>query len=206
MVLFGKNIDIQMDENGSKLLAGIIVIAVAVVIGVLFVLPAVTALSEKSSEEKKAIEDLKVAQEALAKEKAEVEKLLADYENQKKHLEELKIKFKNSSLTDETDLKIAVQKLIMALNIQMKETGASEIAEDRTDNGYMKKYIPYTISGDFGSIGRFLYYLENSKWLLTFKGSDLTMKKVKEKNRDVVQARFKIGAYYILKGGELDFD
>lgn len=206
MVLFGKDINMQMDERSSKMLAGALVLIVAVVIGMLLLYPAFQEYSAKLEEEKSAMDKYNTAQSEYQKEKKAVDELLANYENQKKHLEELKIKFQNSSLTDETDLKIAVQRLITALNIQMKETGASEVAEDRTDNGYMKKYIPYTITGDFASIGRFLYYLENSKWLLTFWGSDLTIKKVKEKNRDVIEAKFKVGAYYILKGGELDFD
>ena len=47
MVLFGKDINMQMDERSSKMLAGALVLIVAVVIGMLLLYPAFQEYSAK---------------------------------------------------------------------------------------------------------------------------------------------------------------
>ncbi len=197
MVLFGKEIDLAIDDRSMKIAAAAVVAVVAIVVAVLLIYPKVNDLMDKMKEVEKAkIEWIAKDEEAKRKEN-EVREILAKYDENKKYLDEIKERFINASVTEETDLKIAVQKLITNLNLQMKETGATELAEDMQNVGYQKRFIPYTITGDFGNIGKFLYYLENSKWLITFNGSNLNLKKVKDKEKDVIEVKLKIGAYYV---------
>ena len=197
MVLFGKELNLGLDDRSMKIASAVVVALIAVVIAVLLVYPKVTELMDKMKQVETAkAEWIKKDDEAKRK-KIEVEQILAKYDENKKYLDEIKERFINASVTEETDLKIAVQKLISNLNLQMKETGATELAEDMQNVGYQKRFIPYTITGDFSNIGKFLYYLENSKWLVTFNGSNLNLKKVKEKERDVIEVKLKIGAYYV---------
>lgn len=197
MVLFGKELKLGLDDRSMKIASAVVVALIAIVIAVLLVYPKVTELMDKMKQVETAkAEWIKKDDEAKRK-KIEVEQILAKYDENKKYLDEIKERFINASVTEETDLKIAVQKLISNLNLQMKETGATELAEDMQNVGYQKRFIPYTITGDFSNIGKFLYYLENSKWLVTFNGSNLNLKKVKEKERDVIEVKLKIGAYYV---------
>lgn len=197
MVLFGKEINVKIDDRSMKIAAAAAVALIAIVIAALLIYPRVTELMDKISEVEKAKKDWISKDEEAKKKENEVKEILVKYDENKKYLDEIKERFINASVTEETDLKIAVQKLIGNLNLQMRETGATELAEDMQNVGYQKKFIPYTITGDFANIGKFLYYLENSKWLITFNGSNLNLKKVKEKERDVIEVKLKIGAYYV---------
>lgn len=197
MVLFKKDINMAIDDRSMKIAAAVVVAVIAVAAAVIMIVPKVNELMDKMKEVENAkLEWIKKDEEAKKKEN-EVREILAKYDENKKYLDEIKERFINASVTEETDLKIAVQKLITNLNLQMKETGATELAEDMQNVGYQKRFIPYTITGDFSNIGKFLYYLENSKWLITFNGSNLNLKKVKEKERDVIEVKLKIGAYYV---------
>jgi hypothetical protein len=197
MVLFGKEINVKIDDRSMKIASAVVVAIIAITIAVLLIYPRVTELMDKISEVEKAKKEWIAKDEEAKKKENEVKEILVKYDENKKYLDEIKERFINASVTEETDLKIAVQKLIGNLNLQMRETGATELAEDMQNVGYQKKFIPYTITGDFGNIGKFLYYLENSKWLITFNGSNLNLKKVKEKERDVIEVKLKIGAYYV---------
>ena len=197
MVLFGKEINVKIDDRSMKIAAAVVVALIAILIAVLLIYPRVTELMDKISEVEKAKKEWIAKDEEAKKKENEVKEILVKYDENKKYLDEIKERFINASVTEETDLKIAVQKLIGNLNLQMRETGATELAEDMQNVGYQKKFIPYTITGDFANIGKFLYYLENSKWLITFNGSNLNLKKVKEKERDVIEVKLKIGAYYV---------
>lgn len=197
MVVFGKEINVALDDRSMKIAAAAIVAVTAIAVAVLLLLPKVTDLMDKMKEVEKAKVEWIAKDEEAKKKENEVKEILAKYDENKKYLDEIKERFINASVTEETDLKIAVQKLITNLNLQMKETGATELAEDMQNVGYQKKFIPYTITGDFGNIGKFLYYLENSKWLVTFNGSNLNLKKIKEKEKDVIEVQLKIGAYYV---------
>ena len=197
MVLFGKEINVKIDDRSMKIASAVVVAIIAITIAVLLIYPRVTELMDKISEVEKAKKEWIAKDEEAKKKENEVKEILVKYDENKKYLDEIKGRFINASGTEETDLKIAVQKLIGNLNLQMRETVATELAEDMQNVGYQKKFIPYTITGDFGNIGKFLYYLENSKWLITFNGSNLNLKKVKEKERDVIEVKLKIGAYYV---------
>jgi hypothetical protein len=197
MVLFKKDINLSMDDRSMKIAAAAVVAVIAIVIAALVIYPKVDELMDKMKDVEKAkLEWIAKDEEAKRKEN-EVKEILAKYDENRKYLDEIKERFINASVTEETDLKIAVQRLITNLNLQMKETGATELAEDMQDVGYQKRFIPYIITGDFSNIGKFLYYLENSKWLITFNGSNLNLKKVKDKERDVIEVKLKIGAYYV---------
>lgn len=176
-----------------------IVLIILALIGV-FIVPNVMTLKKRHEDYQMKVKELENEKNnyEIAKKKYEDTKALK--EKYEKEFEALKEKFKEGIVEDETHLKILIQRLINYLGLEMLKTG--KIEQGEVGEGYSKKFIPYTIRGDFDQVSRFFFYLENSKWLITFKGSELSMKSVKYKEQDKVEVMFKTGAYYS-EGGEL---
>lgn len=204
--LFGQTLNLE----DKHIMAGTgIVVALVAILGAMFlVMPKYQRYTEVKTELETNQITLANEQARYTKEYAKLQNLKKIYEEQKMNLEALKQRFQDASLKDETDLKILVQKLIIDLGLKSIEIGAAEVAAEK--QSYTKKYIPYKLTGSFEQMGRFFYYLENSKWLLTFKGSDLKLTKM-EKMKDpktkieYLESSFKVGAY-ILKGGEFEVE
>lgn len=207
MTLFGQEIDLGFEIELNEKTAGILVTVSSVVlialVGFFLIASPIKDMTKTNKQISKKEKELLKYEQSNKKIKNNYENLNKIYQDQQENLESIRKKFENASLRDETDLKIAIQEIIDYLDLDLVSTGASEIAEDKPE--YVKKYTEYIIKGEFYKLGRFFYYLENSNWLLTFKGSDLIMEKMnvdkKSRNsRELVQVRFKIGAY-IIKGG-----
>lgn len=205
--LFGQSI--SLEEKHIMIGTGVIIGVIALLGAFFLVMPKYTRYTEVKTELETEQASLQSEQAKYTKEFAKLQNLKKVYEEQKMNLEALKNRFKEASLNDETDLKILVQKLIIDLGLKSIEIGAAEVAAEK--QSYTKKYIPYKLTGSFEQLGRFFYYLENSKWLLTFKGSDLRLTKQEKTGKDgktkieYLEASFKVGAY-ILKGGEFEVE
>ena len=115
--------------------------------------------------------------------------------NNKKYLDELKDKFINETIVEETDLKIEAQKLISNLNLKMKSAGQVKILEEKGNRGYIKKTIPYTIEGNFDQIAKFIYYFENSEDIIFF--DNVTINPIKEREKGIIEANLEVGGYFI---------
>jgi hypothetical protein len=206
MEVFGKeiNLDLELTEKQQKLVTvlGILLLTVAISYPMI-VKP---SLKLKAKKEELAVTEQKknVARADMQKEKGRYESLLAEYQRQKDRLEILETKFKNSSLQDNASLKNMVQEILDHLKIKVIEIGAPELAED--ESGYVKIYTPYKISGDANMVAKFFYFLENSNYLITLRGSALEMKQAQNTDANDVEVKFKVGSYFIDEGGDMDFE
>lgn len=200
MTLFGKEVEIE--EEQIKYILGGVLILITILLVVFLIIPKVADLKTEYIK----LGDTKKKLEEKVKEKQTVDQQLKDrwqqYQTQQVNLAELIEKFKGASLRDDTDLKIVIQNLINRLGLKSSEIARAEITEQtRTKSDgtvetlYTKVYVPYKLRGDFTRIGRLLYYLENSKWLLTFNGSDLKIVRVEEKEKQYIDVIFKVGGY-----------
>ncbi|TDT69787.1 hypothetical protein EV215_1326 [Hypnocyclicus thermotrophus] len=205
MEIFGRDIDfsINTDFTEKQLKISIIILSIAILIALLVPMIIMPSLSIRSKiKELKSVEvNLQKITTTYIKEKKKYNKQLEIYEAQKKDLKELEIKFKNSTIKDNTGLKIMIDDIAEYIGVKIIEIGSIEIGEDK--KGYTKKYIPYTVVGDILQISRFLYFLENSDFLITLKGSSILINRI---NNDKVQVKFKIGAYFIKEEGEINFE
>jgi Tfp pilus assembly protein PilN len=177
-------------------------IVVLVLLGIgLLIVPKVKTLMDRQQTYKEKIAELEQKETELQTVTAEYERLKKEKEKYEAVLSELRRRFREASLKDETHLKILVQTLINVLDLEMLFTGKKGDVVKK--DGYTKEYIPYEIQGDFDQVARFFHYLENSKWLITFKGSELDMKGIKitkkygknEYTYDKVKTKFKAGYY-----------
>lgn len=190
----------KLSEKNLKTTVYIFIVLIILALIGVFIVPNVMTLKERHETYQTKIKELENEKNnyEIAKKKYEDTKALK--EKYEKEFEALKEKFKEGIVEDETHLKVLIQRLINYLGLEMLKTG--KIEQGEVGEGYSKKFIPYTIRGDFDQVSRFFFYLENSKWLITFKGSELSMKSVKYKEQDKVEVMFKTGAYYS-EGGEL---
>lgn len=210
MTLFGKEIDIQEDQIKYIIIGALVLVTVLLVI--FLVVPKATEMQAAYAK----LGETKTKLEGKVKEQQTAEQQLKDrmkqYEEQQVNLSALIQKFQEASLRDDTDLKIVIQKLINRLGLKSPEIARAEIA-DQTRNRpdgttevlYTKVFVPYKIRGNFNTIGRLLYYLENSKWLLTFNGSDLKIARVEEKEKQYIDVSFKVGGYTNINAEAMGF-
>ena len=106
-----------------------------------------------------------------------------------------KAKFDQSSLIDDTSLKLMVAEMAEELGIKIVEVGAVEVIEENEE--YTKKYFPYTVQSDVNRLGRFFYWLENSNQLVTFKGSPLDIQLLDSQGvLGQITVKMKVGAYF----------
>lgn len=201
---FGK--EIEMEQKHISILSVVIIFVLIIGGAYPLILKKSFTLKAKTEEEKVELVNMNRSINLLDKEKAVFERVSKLHEDRKMYLKDLTQKFQNASLKDETDLKVAIQSMFDYLKLNMIQTGKSEIAEDK--KSYSKKYIPYTIQGEFYKVARFFYYIENSKWLISFKGSDLIIKQIESQKGEPekIQVQFKIGAYYIDKEGDFTLE
>ncbi|MDN5304648.1 MAG: hypothetical protein PWP46_1534 [Fusobacteriaceae bacterium] len=205
MEIFGREIDfsITTDFTEKQLKIAMIILSIAILIALIIpmiVMPSLTIRS-KIKELESVDRNLQKITTTYIKEKKKYDKQLEIYEAQKKDLKELEIKFKNSTIKDNTGLKIMIDDIAEYIGVQILQIGSVEIGEDK--QGYTKKYIPYTVVGDILQVSKFLYFLENSDFLITLKGSSVLINRI---SSDKVQVKFKIGAYFIKEEGEINFE
>ena len=200
---FGKEIDINLEMNQQTIKNIVVGVSILIIIGIAvgLIVPKGILYSKKSKE----LDNLKIqytkAQAEYNAERATVDKLKNIYAGQQLNLEKLKDRFKEASLSDESDLVEAIFLIMRYLNLKY-EYSRPEIAEVK--KGYVKIYMPLEVEGEFYQVSRLFYLLENSKnWLLTFKGSNLEM--IKKEEGKKLGVKFNIGAY-LLQGGEIDFE
>jgi len=190
----------NLTEKNLKTTVYILIVLIIIALIGVFIVPNVLELKSRHEEYQRKIAELQTEINNYEVAKKKYEDTKADAEKYAKEFEALKEKFREGIIEDETHLKVLVQRLINYLGLEMLKTG--KIEQGEVGEGYSKKFIPYTVRGDFDQVSRFFYYLENSKWLITFKGSELKMSSVKYKEQDKVEVQFKAGAYYA-EGGEL---
>lgn len=207
--LFGQEINLDLDPKVFKSLifaaSGIACIAFLIA----YPIPkAITLKKEKENYEAKLLEKEKVESKKINEQK-KLDRMEEILKEQEARLENLRDKFGQSGLKDETYLKVAIQVMINYLQLELVEQGSMQVAEET--EGYTKIYIPYTVKGEYYKVARLLYYLENSRWLLTLRGSDLEINSVEETvkykdstgTKEIVQSKFKIGGYLIKESGEV---
>ncbi|BDU49583.1 hypothetical protein [Haliovirga abyssi] len=214
--IFGKEIDIdvKIDEKGIMALSIVASIILIAATGYFIIYPKVIKITQNKQEVKKKNQEIVKVEKAYKSIKSKYDLANKIYSNQKDKLEILNSKFANSSLKNETDLKIAIQKFIDYFKLDILKTGSVQIDakeikiepandKDKKIKIYKRMYIPYTVQGNLKDITTFFYYLENSKWLLTFKKSDLSIKKLETKNMSQdtgkIEVNFKVGAYVLEK-------
>lgn len=198
MIEIGKMTEKNLKTATYAGIAAFIVLALIV-----FIAPNVKTLLDRKKQYEAKIVELQNTEAKLAKVEAEYQTAKAQVEKYMADLAEIRKRFTDASLKDETHLKILVQTLINVLKLEMLSTGKTE--EEASTQGYSKKIIPYKVRGDFDQISRFFHYLENSKWLISFKSSELNMQGVKQTYKyndkeydvDKVEVSFKAGAYYV---------
>ena len=88
-------------------------------------------------------------------------------------------------------MKYMVADIAEYLDIKIVEIGETEILEENAE--YIKKSIPYSLIGDINSLGKMFYYLENSNYLVSFKGSNLDIQISGDEN---VSVRMNVGGYF----------
>jgi len=202
MEIFGKEINLDLDKQKSKLL-----ILIGTCIGVFFliyflIISPIRSVFYKKDELAK-IEQLRFSTDQNLKSfEKRYDKIEADRGNQSYRLEELLQKFRDHSLKDEARLKQMVQEILNHLNIQLVEIGKTETEVIEGNTEYKKKLIPYRIVGNGRDIALFFYYLENGKALLTLKNSRLEMTNKLfsdvEEEGGAVEVKFKLGYYDII--------
>lgn len=190
----------KLTEKNLKTAVYVFIVLIIVALVGIFIIPNIMILKERHETYQVKVGELQKEKNNYEVAKKKYEDTKADAERYQKEFEALREKFREGIVEDETHLKILIQRLIGYLGLEMLRTGKLEQGE--VGEGYSKKFIPYIVRGDFDQISRFFFYLENSKWLITFKGSELSMKSVKHKEQDKVEVQFKAGAYYS-EGGEL---
>lgn len=193
MELFGR--EIKLDTNITPKEAKLILLILSIlIIGVLstsyIVMPVLNMrginadIIQKSGQLEKEKINLKAAE-------MEYSKRYEIYQKQYENYNKEKAKFENSSLSDETDMKYMVADIAEYLNIKIVEIGETEILEENVE--YIKKSIPYSLIGDINSLGKMFYYLENSNYLVSFKGSNLDIQISGNEN---VSVRMNVGGYF----------
>ncbi len=193
MELFGKEIKLDMNVSPKQAKLSLLILSVVVVIVLSTFFIVKPALR---------IRDLNVEIESkegdLTKKKMDFENAIKEYnrryaifKEQNENYNREKERFENSSLQDDTSLKYMVADIAEHLNIKILEIGGIEVEEENEE--YLKKFIPYKVTGNINSLGQFFYFLENSNYLVTFKGSELD---IQISNLGEVTVRMNIGGYF----------
>lgn len=203
MVLFGKEINVNLPVDMSEKDANKLILAIAgitfIVLAVFFIVFPVQEIFKKNEE----IERIKIqrdsAEARFKKEKAETQRRYDLFQQQQKEFSKLKDRFNNSVLTDETKLKVMVYEMAKHFNVEIKEIGPVGNIEIKKDF-YRKEYTPYTIEGKIQNIGKLFSVLEESKYLIVLRGNTINIDKA-ENNR--VKVNVKIGIFFVEEGGKL---
>lgn len=193
MELFGKEIklDTNVSPKQAKLSLLILSIVVVVVLSAIFIVKPALKIKDLNVEIENRERDLTNKKTQFDNAVKEYNRRYAIFKEQSESYNREKERFENSSLQDDTSLKYMVADIAEHLNIKILEVGGIEVEEENEE--YLKKYIPYKVIGDINSLGQFFYFLENSNYLVTFKGSDLD---IQISNVGEVSVRMNIGGYF----------
>ena len=197
MVLFGKEIKLEtnMSPKEAKLSLLIISLAVVIILGYFQIFIPIMDIKNLNNEiEIKKSE--KIGEETKKKAaQREYDDRIQMYNEQNENYLMSKAKFDQSSLIDDTSLKLMVAEMAEELGIKIVEVGAVEVIEENEE--YTKKYFPYTVQSDVNRLGRFFYWLENSNQLVTFKGSPLDIQLLDSQGvLGQITVKMKVGAYF----------
>lgn len=197
MVLFGKEIKLEtnMSPKEAKLSLLIISLAVVIILGYFQIFIPIMDIKNLNNEiEMKKSE--KIGEETKKKAaQREYDDRIQMYNEQNENYLMSKAKFDQSSLIDDTSLKLMVAEMAEELGIKIVEVGAVEVIEENEE--YTKKYFPYTVQSDVNRLGRFFYWLENSNQLVTFKGSPLDIELLDSQGvLGQITVKMKVGAYF----------
>ena len=197
MVLFGKEIKLEtnMSPKEAKLSLLIISLAVVIILGYFQIFIPIMDIKNLNNEiEMKKSE--KIGEETKKKAaQREYDDRIQMYNEQNENYLMSKAKFDQSSLIDDTSLKLMVAEMAEELGIKIVEVGAVEVIEKNEE--YTKKYFPYTVQSDVNRLGRFFYWLENSNQLVTFKGSPLDIQLLDSQGvLGQITVKMKVGAYF----------
>lgn len=197
MVLFGKEIKLEtnMSPKEAKLSLLIISLAVVIILGYFQIFIPIMDIKNLNNEiEMKKSE--KIGEETKKKAaQREYDDRIQMYNEQNENYLMSKAKFDQSSLIDDTSLKLMVAEMAEELGIKIAEVGAVEVIEENEE--YTKKYFPYTVQSDVNRLGRFFYWLENSNQLVTFKGSPLDIQLLDSQGvLGQITVKMKVGAYF----------
>ena len=197
MVLFGKEIKLEtnMSPKEAKLSLLIISLAVVIILGYFQIFIPIMDIKNLNNEiEMKKSE--KIGEETKKKAaQREYDDRIQMYNEQNENYLMSKAKFDQSSLIDDTSLKLMVAEMAEELGIKIVEIGAVEVIEENEE--YTKKYFPYTVQSDVNRLGRFFYWLENSNQLVTFKGSPLDIQLLDSQGvLGQITVKMKVGAYF----------
>ena len=197
MVLFGKEIKLEtnMSPKEAKLSLLIISLAVVIILGYFQIFIPIMDIKNLNNEiEMKKSE--KIGEETKKKAaQREYDDRIQMYNEQNENYLMSKAKFDQSSLIDDTSLKLMVAEMAEELGIKIVEIGAVEVIEENEE--YTKKYFPYTVQSDVNRLGRFFYWLENSNQLVTFKGSPLDIQLLDSQGvLGQLTVKMKVGAYF----------
>jgi predicted Holliday junction resolvase-like endonuclease len=197
MVLFGKEIKLEtnMSPKEAKLSLLIISLAVVIILGYFQIFIPIMDIKNLNNEiEMKKSE--KIGEETKKKAaQREYDDRIQMYNEQNENYLMSKAKFDQSSLIDDTSLKLMVAEMAEELGIKIVEVGAVEVIEENEE--YTKKYFPYTVQSDVNRLGRFFYWLENSNQLVTFKGSPLDIQLLDSQGvLGQITVKMKVGAYF----------
>ena len=197
MVLFGKEIKLEtnMSPKEAKLSLLIISLAVVIILGYFQIFIPIMDIKNLNNEiEMKKSE--KIGEETKKKAaQREYDDRIQMYNEQNENYLMSKAKFDQSSLIDDTSLKLMVAEMAEELGIKIVEVGAVEVIEENEE--YTKKYFPYTVQSDVNRLGRFFYWLENPNQLVTFKGSPLDIQLLDSQGvLGQITVKMKVGAYF----------
>lgn len=206
MEFFGKDITIDLDDRQQELGFYIVTILMVLLITHLFIVrPIVTIRRNQKVYEAEVVKHEGVTTRLTAAEK-KLQLQTAKYEEQRESYDELKVKLDNASVQNNAILKEVVQKIVDYLGVRVVSIGAMENSGNVVEGAYEKKYIPYNLEGTGRNISNLFYYLENSEWLLTLKGSIVDITRGGSGEDERVKTTFKLGAYYPRSSGEVSKD
>jgi len=196
MELFGKDISIELDDRQQEWAFYIVTAILILALTHLFIVRPVKEIRKNKALLEQEIAKHQKVSKTLASTEEKYELQVAKYEEQKENYDKLAVKMDNASVQNNAILKEVVQKIADYLGVKMISIGAIESRGEVVEEAYEKKYIPYNMEGRGSDISNFFYYLENSEWLLSLKGSPVDLTRSGSGSDEKVRTSFKLGAYY----------
>ncbi len=204
MEFFGKDIEIDLTDNQKKITEYIGVALICLTLTILLIINPLREIKRnKGLLKKEKAKNLKVTR--VLKETKERYKLqVLKYEEQKENYSKLQLQMENASIQNNAVLKEVIQKIADHLDVDLLTIGALQETPEVVDGSYKKKFIPYSMRGSGEDISTFFYFLENSNWLLTLKGSPVNIKRNSGEEAKDIFIRYKLGAYYPVEVEEVE--
>lgn len=206
MELFGKDISIELDDRQQEWAFYIGTAILILILTHLFVVKPIKEIRKNKVQYKQEIAKHERVSSTLVATEEKYKLQVAKYEEQKENYEKLEQQMDNASVQNNAVLKEVVQKVADYLGVKMISIGAIETRGEVVEEAYEKKYIPYNMEGRGRDISNFFYYLENSEWLLSLKGSPIDITRGGSGEDEKVRTTFKLGAYYPSGNNEVSKD